>query len=98
MLDGANLALISVPGLYAGFEAMKALQAGMHVMLFSDNVPVTTEVELKHFALARSLLMLGPDRGTAIINGVPLGADCFACTSASRRPGIWERLSFSAPP
>jgi FdrA protein len=73
MLDGANLALISVPGLYAGFEAMKALQAGMHVMLFSDNVPVTTEIELKRFALAKDLLMLGPDCGTAIINGVPLG-------------------------
>jgi len=73
MLDGANLALISVPGLYAGLEAMKALQAGMHVMLFSDNVPVTTEIELKRFALARGLLMLGPDCGTAIINGVPLG-------------------------
>jgi succinyl-CoA synthetase alpha subunit len=73
MLDGANLALISVPGLYAGLEAMKALQAGVHVMLFSDNVPVTTEIELKRFALARSLLMLGPDCGTAIINGVPLG-------------------------
>jgi FdrA protein len=73
MLDGANLALISVPGLYAGLEAMKALQAGMHVMLFSDNVPVTIEIELKRFALARSLLMLGPDCGTAIINGVPLG-------------------------
>ena len=73
MLDGANLVLISVPGLYAGFEAMKALQAGMHVMLFSDNVPVTTEIELKRFAVARGLLMLGPDCGTAIINGVPLG-------------------------
>jgi FdrA protein len=73
MLDGANLALISVPGLYAGFEAMKALQAGMHVMLFSDNVPVTTEIELKRFALAKGLLMLGPDCGTAIIDGVPLG-------------------------
>jgi FdrA protein len=73
MLDGANLALISVPGLYAGLEAMKALQAGMHVMLFSDNVPVTTEIDLKRFALARGLLMLGPDCGTAIINGVPLG-------------------------
>ena len=73
MLDGANLVLISVPGLYAGLEAMKALQAGIHVMLFSDNVPVTTEIELKRFALARGLLMLGPDCGTAIINGVPLG-------------------------
>ena len=73
MLDGANLALISVPGLYAGIEATKALRAGLHVMLFSDNVPVTTEVELKRLALARGLLMMGPDCGTAIINGVPLG-------------------------
>jgi FdrA protein len=73
LCDEANLALISVPGVYAGLEAMKALRAGLHVMLFSDNVPVTAEIELKRFALARGLLMLGPDCGTAIINGVPLG-------------------------
>jgi FdrA protein len=73
MLDAANLALISVPGLYAGFEAMKALGAGLHVMLFSDNVPVATEIELKRLALAKGLLMMGPDCGTAIVNGVPLG-------------------------
>jgi FdrA protein len=73
LLDGANLALISVPGLYAGFEATKALRAGLHVMLFSNNVPVVTEVELKRLALAKDLLMMGPDCGTAIINGVPLG-------------------------
>ncbi len=73
VLAEANLALISVPGLYAGIEATKALRAGLHVMLFSDNVPVVTEVELKRLALARDLLMMGPDCGTAIINGVPLG-------------------------
>jgi FdrA protein len=73
MLDSANLVLISVPGLYAGIEAMKALRAGLHVMLFSDNIPVATEIELKRLALAKGLLMLGPDCGTAIINGVPLG-------------------------
>jgi FdrA protein len=73
MLDGANLALISVPGLYAGVEAMKALRAGLHVMLYSDNVSMDTEVELKRLALGRDLLMMGPDCGTAIINGVPLG-------------------------
>ncbi len=72
-LDAANLALISVPGLYAGGEAKKALQAGLHVMLFSDNVPVPTEIELKRLALSRGLLMMGPDCGTAIINGIPLG-------------------------
>lgn len=73
MLDAADLALISVPGLYAGFEAMKALRSGLHVMLFSDNVPLATEIELKHLAIAQGLLMMGPDCGTAIINGVPLG-------------------------
>jgi succinyl-CoA synthetase alpha subunit len=73
LLDGTNLAFISVPGIYAAWEAMKALQAGLHVMLFSDNVPVATEIALKRLALAKGLLMLGPDCGTAIINGIPLG-------------------------
>ncbi len=73
MLDAADLALISVPGQYAGFEALKALRAGLHVMLFSDNVPLASEIELKRLALANGLLMMGPDCGTAIINGVPLG-------------------------
>ena len=73
MLPGANVALISVPGMYAGAEAWKALRAGLHVMLFSDNVPVETEVDLKRYAAERSLLMMGPDCGTAIIDGVPLG-------------------------
>jgi FdrA protein len=73
ILPGANLALISVPGMYAGAEAWKALRAGLHVMLFSDNVSVDTEIELKRYAAERSLLMMGPDCGTAIIDGVPLG-------------------------
>ncbi len=68
----ANLALISVAGKYAGAEAKKALDQGLHVMLFSDNVPITTEKQLKEYAVSRNLLMMGPDCGTAIINGVPL--------------------------
>src|SRR2546428_1976154 len=72
-LPDANLALISVPGAFAGGEALKALRAGLHVMLFSDNVPVETEVELKRLALERGLLVMGPDCGTAIVDGVPLG-------------------------
>ncbi|NLI16869.1 MAG: acyl-CoA synthetase FdrA [candidate division Zixibacteria bacterium] len=68
----ANLALISVAGKYAGAEAMKALKLGLHVMLFSDNVPLETEIELKKYALQKGLLLMGPDCGTAIINGVPL--------------------------
>jgi len=72
-VPGGNLALISVAGKYAGDEAMKALEAGLHVMLFSDNVPLEKEIELKEFASRNNLLLMGPDCGTAIINGVPLG-------------------------
>ncbi len=71
-LPGANLALISVAGRYAGDAAMRALERGVHVMLFSDNVPLEQEVALKRFASKRGLLVMGPDCGTAIINGVPL--------------------------
>ena len=72
VLPGANLAMISVAGRYAAREATQALKAGLHVMLFSDNVPVEVELELKQFARDKGLLVMGPDCGTAIINGVPL--------------------------
>ncbi len=68
----SNLALISVPGAHAAREARKALEAGLHVMLFSDNVAVEDEVALKQSAHQKGLLLMGPDCGTAIINGVPL--------------------------
>jgi succinyl-CoA synthetase alpha subunit len=71
--SAANLALISVPGDYAGAEAMKALRLGLNVMLFSDNVPLAEEVALKRYAQERDLLVMGPDCGTAIIDGIPLG-------------------------
>jgi succinyl-CoA synthetase alpha subunit len=72
-LATANLALISTPGDYAAAEAMKALRLGMNVMLFSDNVALDDEVALKEYARAHGLLVMGPDCGTAIIGGVPLG-------------------------
>ncbi|NNC91211.1 MAG: FdrA family protein [Acidimicrobiia bacterium] len=70
---GANLALISVPGRYAFVEAMSALRAGLHVMIFSDNVSIEHEVILKEEAAGRDLLVMGPDCGTSIIGGVGLG-------------------------
>ena len=69
----ANLVLISTPGEYAASEARKALKLGLNVMLFSDNVSETDEIELKRFGNDHGLLVMGPDCGTAIINGVPLG-------------------------
>jgi FdrA protein len=69
----ANLAIISTPGPYATAEALKALKRGLHVFLFSDNVPIPDEIELKRLARRKGLLMMGPDCGTAILDGVPLG-------------------------
>ena len=69
----ANFALISVPGRYAFVEAMGALRAGMHVMVFSDNVSIEHEVLLKEEAARRDLLVMGPDCGTSIVGGIGLG-------------------------
>ena len=82
-LPGANLVLISLPGQYAAGEAEDALRQGLHVLMFSDNVPVEDERRLKQLAVEKDLLMMGPDCGTALINGIPL---CFA--NAVRRGGI----------
>ncbi len=71
----SNMVLISIPGEYAAREARLALNNGLHVMMFSDNVSIEDEIELKELAEKKGLLMMGPDCGTAIINGSPL---CFA--------------------
>jgi FdrA protein len=72
-MPAANLACISVPGRYAGSETRKALQKGLHVFLFSDHVDLEAEAELKQLASKQGLLLMGPECGTAILNGVPLG-------------------------
>ena len=67
----ANIAVISVPGPYASAETLKALKNGMHVFLFSDNVPLEDEIELKSYASSKNLLLMGPDCGTSVLDGVP---------------------------
>jgi len=71
--EEANLVVISVAGEHAWLEAEQALRYGMHVFLFSDNVPVEQEKRLKNLAVKKGLLLMGPDCGTAIINGIGLG-------------------------
>lgn len=68
----ANLALISVPGDFAAAEARKALRDSLNVMIFSDNVTLEDEIALKREGRDFGLLVMGPDCGTAIINGQPL--------------------------
>jgi FdrA protein len=72
-LPQANIAVVSVPGEYAKLEVAKAVDRGLHVFLFSDNVSINEEIELKDRAKEKGLLMMGPGCGTAIINGVGLG-------------------------
>ena len=72
-LAGANLVQISVPGAYAAAEALKAVKAGLNVFMFSDNVPLAQEIAIKQEAVKRGVLVMGPDCGTAILGGVPLG-------------------------
>ena len=72
MMPGLNMAILSVPGQYAADVARDCLERDIHVMMFSDNVTIEDERSLKEFAVERGLLMMGPDCGTAIINGVPL--------------------------
>jgi len=68
----ANLALISTPGSYAASEARQALELGLNVMIFSDNVTIPQEVTLKQQARENDLLVMGPDCGTAYLNSKPL--------------------------
>ncbi|MDH3943136.1 MAG: acyl-CoA synthetase FdrA [Anaerolineae bacterium] len=72
-LPEADWVLISVPGRYAAGVAQEALDLGKHVFLYSDNVSLEDEIELKTVGLERGLLVMGPDCGTAIVNGVGLG-------------------------
>jgi succinyl-CoA synthetase alpha subunit len=69
----AAVVLLSVPGNAVLGEAMDAIAAGRHVMIFSDNVPVAHEVALKDAAAEAGVLVMGPDCGTAIVGGVGLG-------------------------
>ena len=92
-----NVAIVSVPGDYAALEAHKALSAGLHVLLFSDNVSVEEEVELKERAEAEGLLVMGPGAGTAMLGGTCLGfanvisgadTDDDSGAAADTRPGV----------
>ncbi|MCL2216543.1 MAG: acyl-CoA synthetase FdrA [Defluviitaleaceae bacterium] len=84
-LPQANIAVISLPGQYAAAETEKALDEGLHVMLFSDGVSLADEARLKQKAHEKGLLVMGPDCGTAMIGGTAL---CFANVVRRGKIGI----------
>ena len=69
----ANLAVISVPGDDAAYECATALEAGLNVFCFSSGFDIGIEAALKRRALELGLLLMGPDCGTAIIDGTAIG-------------------------
>jgi FdrA protein len=71
-VPGANLCLISVPGAYAPMVAEEALAAGLHLLIFSDQVPLAEERRIKELARSKGLLCMGPDCGVANLNGIAL--------------------------
>ncbi len=73
MLPDARWVLVSVAGRYAARVAREALRLGKSVFLYSDNVSLEDETALKQTAAEKGLLVMGPDCGTAIVNGVGLG-------------------------
>jgi FdrA protein len=84
-MNGANLAVVSVPGPHAPWVCWDALAAGLNVFCFSDNVGLESEILLKDEALRRGLLFMGPDCGTSILGGTGLG---FSNVVPSGRVGI----------
>ena len=81
----ANVAIVSVPGTYAALEAHKALAAGLDVLLFSDNVSIEDEIELKDHATRVGRIVMGPGAGTASIAGCGLGFANVGRPRAGRR-------------
>jgi FdrA protein len=81
--------VLSVPGSAVIGEAMDAIEAGRHVMIFSDNVPVEHEVALKEAADRAGVIVMGPDCGTAVIGGVGLGfANVLAGSTSGPTVGV----------
>ncbi len=66
----AGWVIVSVAGRYATAVTREALRLGKHVHLFSDNVSIENEIELKKEARELGLLVMGPDCGTAIVDGM----------------------------
>ena len=69
----ANWTLISAPGRWAAQIAREALELGRHLFIYSDNVEIEEEIALKRDAAEKGLLVMGPDCGTALINGIGFG-------------------------
>jgi len=68
-----SLTMLSVPGEYARYEAARALENNADVFFYSGDVSIEDELALKKLASSKGVLLMGPECGSAAIDGVPLG-------------------------
>jgi FdrA protein len=72
-MPDVNLALISIPGEHVKKMSLRLIDLGIHQHIFSDHVSIEDELEIKRNASRKGVLILGPEAGTAIINGKGIG-------------------------
>lgn len=65
---------ISLPGEYAVKEAYKAVDKGLHVFMFTADISLEEEHDLKVYARDHGCLMMGPDAGVGLLGGVAMAA------------------------
>ncbi len=65
---------ISLPGEYAIKEAKRAIEKGMDVFMFTADVTLEQERELKEFGRDHGKLVMGPDAGVGLLGGVAMAA------------------------
>lgn len=97
-----NLVVISIPGEFVYYEVKKMilkysrlssskeklLNHKLCIFIFSDNVPIDEEIKLKKLALEHNILIMGPDCGTAIIDGIGLGFSNIVNIAKNNETGI----------
>lgn len=65
---------LSLPGEYAVKEAYKAIDKGIHVFMFTADISLEEEHDLKVYARDHGCLMMGPDAGVGLLGGVAMAA------------------------
>lgn len=69
-----DIVQISLPGEHALKEAYKAIDKGMDVFMFTADVSLEEEHDLKVYARDHGCLMMGPDAGVGLLGGVAMAA------------------------
>ncbi|MCS7152183.1 MAG: hypothetical protein NZ928_07400 [Endomicrobia bacterium] len=96
----ANLVVISIPGEFVFHEVKNIIEKfeplpdnellnhKLCIFIFSDNVSLEEEVRLKKLGLEKNILIMGPDCGTAIVNGIGLGFANIVTTAREDEFGV----------